>query len=107
MKVLPDECLPRKLKRELRGYDVTTIPENGWAGIKNGPLMRLILQSGFKVFVTIDGNLEHQQNLYAMKIALVVLSALDNTFETLQPLMPKVFEALKTIKAGEIVHITV
>jgi hypothetical protein len=32
----------------------------GWAGIKNGALMRLIQAADFDVFVTIDGNLEYQ-----------------------------------------------
>ena len=41
MKVVLDECLPRKLKRALPGHDVATVPEMGWAGIKNGPLLRL------------------------------------------------------------------
>ena len=41
MNVLLDECLPRRLKRELRDYEVATVPEMGWAGIKNGALLRL------------------------------------------------------------------
>lgn len=105
MKVLLDECLPKRLKRELPGHDVQTIPETGWAGVKNGPLLRLIEKSDFEAFLTIDGNLEYQQNLRKIKIAVIVLSAFDNTFETLQPLMPKVLEKLKTIKPAEIAHI--
>ena len=41
MKLLLDECLPRRLKRELLGHDVVTVPEMGWAGIKNGPLLAI------------------------------------------------------------------
>ncbi|HRJ42715.1 MAG TPA: hypothetical protein PL105_12595 [Caldilineaceae bacterium] len=37
MKVLLDECLPRRLKRELSGHPVSTVPEMGWVGVKNGP----------------------------------------------------------------------
>jgi len=105
MKVLLDECLPCKLKRALPGHDVATVPEMGWAGIKNGPLLRLIQSAAFDVFVTIDSNLEYQQNLKAIKLAIIVLGAPDNTIETLRPLMPKVLEALGTIKVGEVVHI--
>jgi hypothetical protein len=75
------------------------------AGIKNGALIRLIQTAKFDVFVTIDGNLEYQQNLRAINFAVIVLGASDNTFDTLRQLMPKVSKALKTIKAREIVHI--
>ncbi len=105
MKVLLDECLPKRLKRELPDHDVLRVQEMGWAGIKNGALLRFIKSADFDVFVTIDGNLEYQQNLRAIRFAIIVLSAPDNTFDTLNPLMPKVVEALKTIKASEVVHV--
>ena len=76
MKLLLDECLPRRLKRELPGHDVSTVPERGWAGIKNGRLLAL-MEPDFDVFVTIDGNLRYQQNLSGRDVGLVVLSALD------------------------------
>ncbi len=56
MKMLIDECLPRKLKHELPGHEVRTVPEMGWAGKKNGELLRL-MSGQFDVFVTIDRNL--------------------------------------------------
>ncbi|MBD2152362.1 DUF5615 family PIN-like protein [Pseudanabaena sp. FACHB-1277] len=63
MKVLLDECLPKKLKREISdGYTIVTVPEQGWASKKNGELLRLAA-SEFDVFITIDNNLSAQQNL--------------------------------------------
>ena len=56
MKILFDECVPQRLRRFLPGYDVTTIPEAGWAGIKNGELLKIIA-GNFDVFVTVDRNL--------------------------------------------------
>ncbi len=105
MKVLLDECLPKRLKRELSGHAVSRVQEMGWAGIKNGALINLIQAAGFDVFVTIDGNLEYQQNLRAINFAIIVLGAPDNTFDTLRRLMPDVREKLKTIKVTEIVHV--
>jgi hypothetical protein len=105
MKVLLDECLPKRLKRGLPGHDVTRVQEMGWAGIKNGALIRLIQAADFEVFVTIDGNLEYQQNLRTINFAIIVLGAPDNTFDTLHSLMPQVIEALKKIKVGEVVHV--
>lgn len=62
MRVLLDECLPRQLKWQLPGHDVATVPERGWAGTKNGELLRLAAAE-FDVFVTVDQNLRFQRNL--------------------------------------------
>lgn len=105
MKVLLDECLPNRLKRELRGHEVKRVQEMGWAGIKNGALIGLMQAAQVDVFVTIDGSLEYQQNLSAINLAIVVLQAPDNTFDTLRQLMPAVQDALRTIKAGAIIHL--
>lgn len=104
MKILIDECLPRKLKHELSEYEVQTVPEAGWAGKKNGELLRL-MSGVFDVFITIDNNLVDQQNLLDRVIAFVVLSAMNNKLETLRPLMPSVIEELKSIQPGQIIKI--
>ena len=102
MKILLDECLPRRLKQSLIGHTVFTVPERGWAGTKNGALLRLAA-TAFDVFVTLDKNLEYQQNLKAAPIAVIVLVAPDSKIETLKPLIPKVLDILaKTqLKPGE------
>lgn len=105
MRVLLDECLPRRLKRELSGHQVYTVPEMGWAGVKNGALLRLIQDAAFDVFVTIDGNLTYQQNLRGVSLAIVVLSAPDNTIESLRPLAPAILAAIHGISAGEIIPV--
>jgi predicted nuclease of predicted toxin-antitoxin system len=104
MKILIDECLPRKLKNELLNHEVKTVPEVGWAGKKNGDLLRL-MAGVFDVFITIDGNLEDQQQLAAQPVAFVVLAAINNKLETLLPLMPDVRAALETIQSGQVVKI--
>jgi hypothetical protein len=105
MKVLMDECLPRKLKLHLSGHDVSTVPEMGWAGIKNGALLRL-MEPAFEAFITIDGNMRYQQNLRSLRIAMVVLVAPDNTIETLLPLVPQILQALDSIQSGQIVKVS-
>ena len=104
MNLLLDECLPRKLKRGLVGHAMKTVPEMGWAGIENGDLLPLI-ESAFEAFITIDGNMRYQQNMSGRSFALIVLSARDNTIETLLPLMPQVLAALPSLVAGQIVKI--
>jgi len=62
VKILLDECIDRRLARELPDLDVRTVPQMGWAGIKNGELMKLA-EAEFDVFITVDRNLSYQQNL--------------------------------------------
>ena len=100
MRVLLDECLPRGLKRELPGHDVRTAPEMGWASKRNGELLQLA-QREFDVFLTVDGNLQHQQNLASFEIAVIVLVARSNRFDDLRPVMNTVRESLSIAKRGE------
>jgi hypothetical protein len=55
MKILLDECLPRKLLNALPDHDCQTVPQAGLAGQKNGRLLSLAENAGFNLFVTIDG----------------------------------------------------
>ena len=56
MRVLLDECLPRRLKQAIVGFDVATVSDAGWAGKSNGELLGLAADD-FDVFVTVDQNL--------------------------------------------------
>ena len=42
MRIILDECMPARLRRDLPGHQVQTVPRAGWAGIKNGKLLQLI-----------------------------------------------------------------
>lgn len=64
MKILLDESLPRKLRNDFGlEHEVWTVRDKKWLGKKNGELLRLIIDDGFDVFVTVDRNLPYQQNL--------------------------------------------
>jgi hypothetical protein len=75
MKVLLDECLPRKLKNNLIGHECQTVPEVGLAGKKNGQLLTLAREAGFEVFVTVDRGIEYELNLARRDIAVIVMHA--------------------------------
>ena len=104
MKIILDECLPRRLIRDLHDHSVTTVPRQGWAGIKNGKLLDLV-ESEFDLFITIDSGIKYQQNLQARPIALIVLHAVNSRYETLQPLIPEIRKVLEHIQAGVIIDI--
>jgi hypothetical protein len=75
VKVLLDENLSPLLRKELAGHEVFTAVFLGWAGLKNGDLLKVAQEASFEVFVTGDQNLSYQQNLESRKIAIIVLSA--------------------------------
>ncbi len=105
MRVLLDECLPRRLGRELAGHDVVTVPDMGWAGKTNGEFLRL-MQGQFDVFLTIDQGMTYQQNLSNVSVAIVVLAAANNRLEVLGPLMPRVQGVLQTVQVGDVIRLT-
>ncbi len=65
MRVLLDECVPRKLRREFPGHEVRTVTEMGWGGTRNGALLRRAAGE-FDLLLTVDTNLEYQQNTSAL-----------------------------------------
>jgi hypothetical protein len=94
MRILLDESLPRDLRTRLPGHDVATVAGCGWSGIKNGNLL-VLAATRFDVFLTADQNLEFQQNLAALPLAVFVLVALSNRIESIEPSVPELLEALE------------
>jgi hypothetical protein len=104
MRILLDECLPRKLKRSIIGHNVETVQERGWSSKKNGELLRL-MDGTVDAFLTSDQNLRYQQNLTAISFSIIVLVVPDNRLPTLQPLMPQVQSLLDSITPGTVVEV--
>jgi hypothetical protein len=104
VRVLLDECLPRRLKRELVGHDVKTAPEMGWASKKNGELLALAAAE-FDVFLTSDRNLSHQLNVGKFDIAVLVLVAGSNRLDDLRPLVPQIRDVIVNARAGSITEV--
>lgn len=104
MKILLDECLPRKLKQMFVGQHAVTVREMGWTGTKNGALLRLAATE-FDIFITADQNLSHQQNMQSIVLGIIVLVARNTRIGTLQALMPQVKSILNTIKPGEVIYV--
>jgi hypothetical protein len=76
----------------------------GWAGVKNGQLMRLATGQ-FDVLLTVDRNLEYQQNFATVPIAVIIVHALSNDIAASRPLMPAVLVALAGAKPGMIIPV--
>ncbi len=105
MRVLLDECVPRRFKLELPEFDVSTVRDEGWTSQRNGDLLREMVAAGFTVFVTMDRNLMHQQNVSAGDIAVFVLRARTNRLQDLAPLAPKLRSVMLSARIGEVVYV--
>ena len=106
MKLLLDECLPRQLINHLSGHQVSTVPKMRWVGIKNGALLKL-MESRFDTFITMDGNLQYQQNIRNLNLSIIVQVAAASSIESLAVLAPKVLDVMKTIESGHIVKVSI
>jgi predicted nuclease of predicted toxin-antitoxin system len=104
MKLLLDECTPKRLRLDFPGHEVQTVEQAGLKGLKNGAIIRQA-SIRFEVLITVDRNLPFQQNLLAHPLAIVVLSARSNRYSELKTLVPKALHALRTIHAGDVVTI--
>lgn len=104
MRLLLDECVPKRLKRELLGHDVKTVQDMGWAGIKNGALLKLA-DGQFDALLTVDQGIEYQHNFSGFTISLVVMLAASNDVDDLRPLLPGVEQALASMRTGIILRV--
>ena len=93
MRLLLDENLPKRLKQDLREYEVYTTADKGWTGISNGKLLELLIANGFDALLTFDKNLQYQQNFSKYSIAVLVIYASDNSYLTLKEMVSPI-EAL-------------
>jgi hypothetical protein len=105
MKILIDECIPRRFKRNFPGHDCWTAPEIGCAGKRNGELLRDADKHGFELFITVDRGIEYQSNLAGFRIAVIVLCAPSNRLQDLLPLLPQCLAQIRGIQPGRIVRI--
>jgi len=104
MRVLLDECLPRRLKAALPDHEVRTVQEEGWSGMKNGALLQAA-SARFDVFLTVDRNIPSQQNLCGLKIGILTMVAPSNRLADLRPLMAQVRQALPKVRAGQVLRV--
>jgi len=106
MRLLLDECLPRKLGPMFsnRGHQCHTVREAGFEGIENGELLTLA-ESDFDVLVTVDKNIRYQQNMRGRNIAILVIRTPSNDLSDIQTCVPEALIALESIQPGEIVEV--
>jgi hypothetical protein len=78
------------------------VQQEGWAGLRNGELLRRAAANGFDHFITADQGLRFQQNLARSSLSVIVLVAPSNKLEDLLPLVPLILQAIPNLRAGDI-----
>ena len=106
MKLLLDECVPRRFRNLLSGHDCRTVAEEGLAGKKNGELLSLAEKSGFQVFRTLDRGLKYEQNLQRRSIAVILIRAKSNWLADLLLHSPEILRVFRSIQPSELVKVS-
>jgi predicted nuclease of predicted toxin-antitoxin system len=104
MRILLDENFPADFAMLLAGHDASNVHSHGWAGMKNGELLRRA-HGMCEVFVTLDRNLEFQQNIKILSFGIVVVRARSNRIADLSPLIPNILQAANQVAPGRIVTV--
>ena len=99
MRILLDENFPADFANELAGHEVSTVHSLGWSGIKNGELLRRAREA-CEVFITLDRNLEFQQNIKILPFGIVVVRSTSNRMVHLVPLVDSILAAASRVKPG-------
>lgn len=98
MKILLDECVTKRFKKHLSQYEVFTVAEKGWSGIKNGALLKLCSENAFDILLTIDKNLVFQQNVSKHPVTIVILKTRTSKIEELVTFLPSFNSQLNTFQ---------
>ena len=96
MKRLLDESIPRTLARHFPDtFDIRTVVQMGWSGTASGALLALAAQAGFDALITANRGIAYQQNPETLPLRVVIMVARRTRVHELQPLVPRVIEALQ------------
>jgi predicted nuclease of predicted toxin-antitoxin system len=101
MRILLDENFPLDFARLLAGHEVSTVHSLGWSGVKNGELLRRA-KDVCDVFVTLDRNLEFQQNIKVLPFGVVVVQSVSNRMAHLTALVSSILVAAGRVIPGSL-----
>ena len=101
MRVLLDENVPVELARDLSPHSVRTVVGLGWAGIKNGELLRR-MSGQFEALITMDQGIEFQQPLGKQSFGVVLVIARSNRLTHVRALVPELLDVLRELQPGEV-----
>ncbi len=96
MRILLDEDVPVQLRFDFPSeFEVETVIYRGWDTLDNGDLWE-VAQHEFDAIITLDQNVEEQQNVDRYDLVVVVMQAGYGRRPELRPLIPEVINELMT-----------
>lgn len=101
MRILLDENFPADFAKLLLPHEVLTVHSLGWSGVKNGELLRRA-HDVCDVFITLDRNLEFQQNIKVLSFGVVVVRAMSNRMADLRPQVADILDAAGRVVPGQV-----
>jgi hypothetical protein len=104
VRILLDECVNAGVRKAFPGHAVKTVAETGWNSTADG-LLLVLAQQQFDVFVTIDRNLEHQQNLEKFDLGFVVVRMRNNEITSYLQLFVELNSAAESVQPGRVIHV--
>jgi hypothetical protein len=103
MRVIVDASIDPRVVEAFVGHDVQTLFDLGWQHLKDNVLVKQLVCD---VFVTADRGFEHEHNLKSMPFGIVIVHVARNKFAFYRPLFPQLRDAIATVKAGHVVHVS-
>ena len=105
MKIIIDECLPKRLIHFFSEHEVWTVPQIGLNGAKDSVLLDELDKRNIDLFITIDGNIEYQQAFINRTFGTIIIRSVSNRFEDLSALKEELVNSVGIIKNGRVCHI--
>jgi hypothetical protein len=107
MKILLDENIDVRFKKLfLPGYEVVTISDMKWNGVKNGALLKLLQEHNFDCWIVVDKNIPYQQNQAKLPCTILILDVVRNTLKHIAPLVVQIQDRLSERAGKEIIIIS-
>src|SRR5580658_10045507 len=98
MRLLFDENMPFTLARELIGHECSHVIRLGWSGTKNGALLTRAEKAGFEALLTLDDDMEPEQDMSGRKIAVLVVKPAEQGKAPMKAMAGRGLLALATLK---------
>jgi len=108
MKILLDENIDVRFKNLFPSgiYEVYTVRDMQWNGVKNGALLKLLKEHQFDCWIIVDKNLPYQQNISNLPCQIILLDVFRNTLKHLSPLISSVLTCLANSNEKNVVVIS-
>jgi len=105
MKIIIDECLPKRLIQLFPDHETWTVPQIGLAGSKDGNLLDELDARNIDIFITIDGNIEYQQRFIDRKFGTIIIHSVTNRIDDLLRLESELTKAVNKATSGTILQV--